>query len=95
MVSAETKRKCHKGTALPAWYFRLKVMENKTSFEIKYIMSAKNFNQKQAENFLKQWKFENKIVTRLGDITLCEFIEKTGGVSPIISPEILKIISDN
>ena len=57
-------------------------------FEIIYIMSAKNFNKNQAERFLKHYESINK------SVTLDKFIEKTGGISPIISCEILKEIDE-
>ncbi len=63
-------------------------------FEIIYIMSAKNFNKKQAELFLKHYESINKSATLIENITLDEFIEKTGGVSPIIIHKILKEINE-
>lgn len=53
------------------------------SFEIKYIMSAKNFTKEQAEDFLRCY------VNTSEDMALDVFIDKTGGISPIISRDIL------
>lgn len=61
-------------------------------FEIKYIMSAKNFTEEQAENFLTDYKGYIKAENH---ISLDEFIEKTGGVSPIIDCEILSKTSND